>query len=161
MTNDLVVREKIVAARAALEKAPRWVVAEWLIRLGTLCAGQTSIADAKAKIVVYGDLLDYPLACFTDKTLEGAARLNKWLPSYAELTEFLDSEAASAKVRLDALLSPPKLREEKPSGPMLHEIFTPEQIAAKFSALRASVNPGSLVAPITQGEQAALRGSDL
>ena len=139
MTNDLVVRtEKIAAAKAALEKSPREITAKWLIRLGTLCAGQTSVADAKLKITEYIALLDYPVGCFTDQTLDAAARQFKWLPSYAELTEFLDGEAASARVHLAALLRPPA-PEAKPSGPPMHETLTPEQISAKFAALRGSL----------------------
>lgn len=148
MTNDMTTTTgKILAARAALEKSPREATAKWLIRLGTLCAGQTSVADAKAKIAAYVELLDYPLGCFTTQTLEAAARQFKWLPSYAELTEFLDGEAARAKIHLDVLLMPPRRAEEKPSGPMLHEIFTPEQIAAKFAALLGRMKPGSEANP--------------
>lgn len=157
MTNDLTAGAgKIEAARVALEKSPREATAKWLIRLGTLCAGQTSVADAKLKIVEYIALLDYPVGCFTDQTLDAAARKFKWLPSYAELTEFLDGEAAAARICLSALLRPViAASEAKLGSPPMHETLTPEEIGAKFKALRAGLGqevpkagePGALGGP--------------
>lgn len=87
-----------IAACAKLEpqcaRAPTPDVRKWLASLGLLCAGSTAAEDAKAKILAYAGLLEFPGACYTKDSLRSAAERFKWLPSYAELHAFLSEIAA-------------------------------------------------------------------
>lgn len=86
-----------VAALPALDgslmPADRQTVERWLIALGTLCAGNLTAADARVKVMAYARLIDHPGACFTEATLRVAGKAFKWLPSFAELSAFLDEQA--------------------------------------------------------------------
>jgi len=83
--------------RAALERADRGTMEKWLIALGNLVAGKTSVDEAKMKIGAYSTMLDYPDRCFTDKTLRDAARKFRWFPSYSEVCELLDEEVVGLR----------------------------------------------------------------
>jgi hypothetical protein len=91
------------AAERALAPASAETMGKWLASLGLLCAGATSAAEARAKIGAYASLMDYPPACFTKSTLADAGRRFKWLPSFAELTAFLDEVARPARQLRDRL----------------------------------------------------------
>lgn len=76
------------------------VVKRWLVALGNLVAGKTSAEDAAAKVSAFASMLvDYPAHAFTKASLDKAGRKFKWLPSYAELTEFLDAEVLGLRTR--------------------------------------------------------------
>lgn len=85
------------AAQAAIAPAPRRLVTEWLALLGVLVAGSHSADDAKAKIGAYVALLDHPALCFTSESLRAAGREFRWIPSFAELSAFLDALAKNAR----------------------------------------------------------------
>jgi hypothetical protein len=91
------------AADQVLSPASAETMGKWLASLGLLCAGATSAAEARAKIGAYASLMDYPPACFTKVTLADAGRRVKWLPSFAELTAFLDEVARPARQLRDRL----------------------------------------------------------
>lgn len=75
----------------------------WLAQLGVLCAGNMPAADAKVKIQAYGYDLEFPALCFTDATRASAARQFTWFPSFAELSEFLESIARPYRIQLERM----------------------------------------------------------
>lgn len=77
-------------AEALLKPADKKLIEKWLVHLGVLCAGQISVEDAKAKVIAYAELMDYPAGVLNRRTLADAGRAFKWFPSFAEVSSFLD-----------------------------------------------------------------------
>ena len=85
-------KARLGRAEALLKPADEKLVRNWLGRLGVLCAGQMTSADAKIKIENYVPLLKCPASVLNQHTLEDAGRRFKWFPSYAEIAEFIDGK---------------------------------------------------------------------
>jgi hypothetical protein len=68
------------------------IIGTWLNDLAAMTAGQTPLADAKAKIATIAEVLlcDFPdQRCYSKQSLYAAAREFKWFPTYAELSSFM------------------------------------------------------------------------
>lgn len=133
------------AAERALAPASAETMRKWLASLGLLCAGATSVTEARAKIGAYASLMDYPPACFTKATLAEAGRRFKWLPSFAELSAFLDEVARPARQLRDRLraiadapLPSPPVKHAGPSEAQRAEIR--ERATASLASLRATTD---------------------
>jgi hypothetical protein len=125
---------------AALKPAERQLVKDWLLALGTLCAGQMSAADAKTKIAGYAGLLEHPPLCFTRETLRDAARRFKWWPSFAEIAAFLDEIARPTRhlrARVKALTDLPVADPDAVRPTRRYKDLTPEE-RAKHDAMMAA-----------------------
>jgi hypothetical protein len=104
----------IAPYEAALRPAGPDAIRKWLVTLGTLCAGKTSIEDASVKVRAYVGLLDVPVCALTRESLIEAGRKFTWFPSFAEVEAFL-TEKASFKRRM--LARHKAIVEAKPSLP--------------------------------------------
>ncbi len=91
------------ALAVQLSPSPLGVRLHWLSGLGILIAGNMPLDDVKAKVAAYAAGLSHPSVCFTDETRFAAARRFKWWPSFSELAQFLDGEAAPLRERLRRL----------------------------------------------------------
>jgi hypothetical protein len=122
------------------QPCPRETVSKWLATLGVMCAGQQlTAADAKAKISAYSAHLNHPASCFTNDTLNEAARKFKWFPSYAEVAEFLDLKAQqqlNMRFRLEKIAGA-KVAEKPRPGKSWQEMTADER--AKFNEIMAGV----------------------
>lgn len=104
-------RAELTCVEAYLERASRQDLVPWLESLGVLAAsGKMAAGDAAMKLGAFSKLLaeEYPAGCFTDATLAKAAKTFKWFPTYAEVAEFCETQAAVLRVRkrkLDAILA--------------------------------------------------------
>ena len=94
----------VKAVEASLARARPDLTAEWLARLGMLCAPRNEATDAvRAKLAAYVDMLDHPAWVFTARTLKEAAAKFTWFPAFAEVNAFLDEHCASERQFLAAL----------------------------------------------------------
>lgn len=65
----------------------------WLLMLGAITAGRTSMDDAKVKLTAYRKLLEVPVGIFDDETvMRRAGKRFKFFPSFSELAEFIEAE---------------------------------------------------------------------
>lgn len=79
--------------QAMTAKAGPDLVRRWLANLGPLVAGTLTEDDAMTKLAAYQPrLADYPLAVFSEASLDRAGRKFSFFPRYGEVAEFLDGE---------------------------------------------------------------------
>jgi hypothetical protein len=94
------------AIKAGMVRSDQSVLREWLSMLGALTANGMTANDARAKTALYAaTLADYPAILFTQESLKELAAKCKFLPSYAELVDFLDMELERLKIQRDRSLS--------------------------------------------------------
>jgi hypothetical protein len=67
------------------------IVDKWLRSLGVLCAGTMAADEARTRCAAYASMVagEFPVAAFTQKSLEAVARECRFFPSYGELVEYL------------------------------------------------------------------------
>jgi hypothetical protein len=129
--------------RVAMQPPPAPTMRKWLATLGTLTAGKVDAEDAATRIDAFVGMLDYPAQCFTKRTLDAAARRFRWFPSFAELAEFLDEQAAPLRTladRLEQLLQVPATALPGPAkdkAAPLYRDLTPEQQAEHDRLMRS------------------------
>ena len=147
ITPELIAQAKrlLPAAEEALKPAPRQKAKDWLAMLGTLCAGQMSAADAKAKIGVYVPLLEAPELVLSRDTLREAGERFKWFPSYAEISEFLAEKVGPMKqlrARLEAIANARPSLPPPPTGKSWNELSDDEKAAlqAKVDAVKEDLS---------------------
>jgi len=143
ITPELIAQAKrlLPAAEEALKPAPRQKARDWLAMLGTLCAGQMSAADAKAKIGVYVPLLEAPESVLTRDTLRQAGERFKWFPSFAEISDFLAERVGpmrALRARLEAIANAKPSLPPPPTGKAWSELTDDEKAAlqAKVDAVK-------------------------
>lgn len=134
-------KRALPAAEATLRPASRETISKWLVVLGSLCAGQTSAADAKTKISAYAQLLQVPEAVLTKETLREAGEHFRWLPSFAEISAFLEEKAGPMKrlvQRLEAIANAKPSLPPPPTGKAWSELSDDEKAAlqAKVDAVK-------------------------
>ncbi len=118
----------------------------WLGNLGVLCAASMSAEEARARLGAFAHLLtdDYPIACFTPRTLAAAGRRFKFWPAFAELCAFLDETRGEqrAKVdRLQALAAPSRASRTEPI-PEPVDIEERQRVGALFGLLGKAMTSG-------------------
>jgi hypothetical protein len=150
ITPELIAAAKrfLPATEDALKPAPRQKAKDWLAMLGTLCAGQMTAADAKAKIGVYVPLMEAPELVLTRETLREAGERFKWFPSFAEISAFMDEKVGPIKqlrARLEALANAKPTLPPPSKGKAWSELTDEEKAAhnAAMDAFRAKcAEPG-------------------
>lgn len=109
------------AVEAALAPAQVGEVRKWLIGLGTLCAGQMELSDAKVKIGAYATLLQVPIFLLTTENLREAGAKFSWFPSFAEVSAFFEAKLIPLRVMQTRLTL---LANTKPA-PKVEKAFIP------------------------------------
>ena len=135
----------LAAVNAELVPASDAALRKWLSSLAVLVAGgRSSAEDAEIKLNAYAGMLQgkMPVCAFTRDTLDRAARRFKFLPSYAELTEFLSSVVSPKTARASRLAYVLKLPLPEPPGqpPTQEEIARVSEMTAPVYA-RMRDNP--------------------
>jgi hypothetical protein len=118
-----VAEDALASLNAELTPASDGALRKWLSSLAVLVAGGRSTADdAQIKLNAYAAMLEgtLPVCAFTRDTLDKAARKFKFLPSYAELTEFLSAVVSPKTARANRLayvlkLPPPEPPRQPPT----------------------------------------------
>lgn len=137
-----------VVLRGRMVPAQKEAIREWLKMLGVLCAGNATVADARMKVGAYSAMLNHPASCFTKESLDRAGRRFKFVPSYAELVEFLDAESAPARLavtRLEKIAAADETTERKAGERLLRDMPPDQREAAIAEAYRKAgmVRPGA------------------
>lgn len=96
-------RDLVAQCLAGLTSKPSPdVVRDWLILLGTLCAGRMDRTEAEVRCAAYAEHLDRPIGCYS-KAARIRAAANDWFPSFAEVDRVLAAEEWFIRRRLARL----------------------------------------------------------
>ena len=83
-------RMKTPSYAAALEPASNAQKLRWFLQLARLVSGATSFDEGMDRIKAMIPDLGHPALCFTDETRREAGRRFKYLPAFAEISEYFD-----------------------------------------------------------------------
>lgn len=119
--------------RGVMELAEGKAISQWLMDLGTLCAANMTVDDARLRIAAYESMMagEFEAGCFTKGSLKRIAPKFTWFPSYAEVYAALKAERArlwKERERLKRIATPPKPEPERTPP-------TPEQLERVNAAL--------------------------
>jgi hypothetical protein len=119
--------------RGVMAPAEGKAIAQWLMDLGTLCAANMTVDDARLRVAAYESMLigEFEAGCFTKGSLKRIAPKFTWFPAYAEVFAALKAEKNrlwKERERLKRLANPPKTEPERAPP-------TPEQQAKVATAL--------------------------
>lgn len=141
---DLTTRNatKLVTLMGKLEPAPQDVFKKWLASLGTLCAGNMSLADADAKTTAYAAMFDAPIGLLNKITLDRAARKFKFFPTYGEIVDFFEEESKEIHREIN-IVAPIKKKQD---WQIEHEKrsqnrASPEHVSEVMAQYRAKTQP--------------------
>lgn len=124
----------------------------WLMQLSMLCASpKVSMQEYMEKTAVYAEGLVYPAVCFSQKALYTAARQFKFVPTFSELSTFMENIVYAHRImyaRIAALANakPHLTKTEAPKSIYIRDMPEPQrsEYLAEMKSLRQSLESAGI-----------------